>query len=86
MGCAKIANKKKGGLVLRNMRFLWIFLFVGAVWAKAPEATQVLVLPKGPVRDILKKNYRIHLQRNLTEQANQEIEKMEKKLSKKHGS
>lgn len=69
-----------------GMRFLWIFLLVGSVLAKVPEKTQILVLPKGPVRDALKKNYRIHLQRNFREQAEQEIMRVEKRLLKKHGS
>lgn len=80
MESAPIVNNWLSNFVLKVMRVLWLFLFIGSVWAKAPEPVQPLNLPKGPVRDVLKKNYKIHLVRNITEEVERELEK---KLPKK---
>lgn len=62
------------------MRFLWILLIAAPLWAKQAEKPQVLPLREGPVKAALKKNYKIHLVRNFTAEAERELDK---KLSKK---
>ena len=55
------------------MRVLWIFLFALSLWAKSP--VQTLHLEPGPVKDALKKSYRIYLTPNITAEIEQELER-----------
>lgn len=57
------------------MKFLCVLLIGMPLMAKPSPKPEVLPLKEGPVKEVLKKHYKLHLVRNFQQEADRELER-----------